>query len=64
MCSETVMSTLQNRDKSRLAKKGKKRKMVVNGIKTLFKRYYNKILQTESFQAMPFLRVSAMSSSD
>lgn len=62
-CSEMVMSTLQNRDNSRLAKKEKKRKMVVNGIKTPFKRYYNKILQTESFQTVPFLGVSAMSSS-
>lgn len=57
------MSTLQNRDNSSLAKKENKRKMVVNRIKTLFKRHYNKVLQTESFQALPFLRVSAVSSS-
>lgn len=44
MCSETMMSTLQNRDNSCLAENKKnqntkKRKMVVNGIQTLFKRH-------------------------
>jgi len=50
------MSTLQNRDNSCLAGKEQKRKMVVNGVKTLFKRHYKKVLQTESFQTVSFLR--------
>lgn len=37
-CSEMVMSTLQNRDKSHLAKTEKERKMVVNGISLLKKK--------------------------
>lgn len=60
--SEVVMSTLQNRDNSCLDKR-KERKMVVNGIKTVFKRHYSKTPQTESFLTVPFLRVSATSSS-